>query len=704
MSGSKKMVGVGGQQCVIRCFLVALLILLGGNIQAGIEDGEPSGLVESYAPLILKANANTVVTFTVRNTSFTTYFRVASGTAPPGWAVINNTPEKKMISGNKTATFSFTINPGGFAAQNIQLPVTLYADNVSGIEQVMQTGFASFEVMAPPDAFSILQPIEDQVLEGPYSIVWGGPANADTYTLEVKRLNGNTPVNPPVIRVTNTTHTFYSGDTSALQKGAFYQIEVTAKNEVGETKNSGGPRHFSVAPPLPLGAFSITSPANNSVVGTNPFFSWGSSANATSYRLRVYGEFNGAPATGSPIRTVTQTQLSYTYADPPLARGLNYYVTVVALGEAGEKGSDSNFVKFSIPAIEPFTLISPPPEATKVARVVSFKWNAAVGASTYGINIYDETSSGRQLYVTGGVNQAGSTLEYFLPANKPLLANHRYSWEVTAFAGIASRKNDDGIRFFNTLQMTSFGLLSPGHDRKDVSQAPTFDWQATPGASYYNVELAPSDTQGNIIPGLSQISPSVNGTNWTSTFAPLTKGKKYFWRVFATDGVNSIVNDGGWRPFVVDPLTDFSLLSPADDAESVEISPQLKWELSTGAIGYAVRISIPNVIDFDPIVVEGNIDSIDLLDHDIQLNGDTTYTWSVDAVSEGSLRACISPRSFTTTFRTVDQFTSCDIIQHLLGQEHFSSLDRLVIGSFAPPLDVGFYHKYISVGNRAACE
>lgn len=686
----------------IAWLLTALVMMLVGVAPAGIEDGSPNGAIEGQTPLILKAASPTNVTFTVRNTGFATYFRLAAGNGPPGWSIVNNSPDKKLINNNKTATFSFTITPSSTEGLNFAVPLTLYGDNDLGNEEIVQTGNAFFEVMAPPYPFDILQPTEDQVLEGHYTITWGAPQNADTYTLEVRKLNGNTPVNPPVIRVTNLTQASYTGSTLTLQKGAYYQIEVTAKNEVGETKNNGGPRTFSVAPPPPLGSFSITAPLNNAVVGTNPFFSWSASANATSYRLSIFGEFNGQPATGSTVRSITTANLSYNYADPGLTRGRNYYVAVVALGEAGEKGSDSSFVKFTIPAIEAFTLISPTPEQTKVARTVSFKWNPAVGATSYTISIFDETSSGRVPYMEGGAAQGSGTIEFFLPAHKPLMANHRYSWEVTAISPSATLKNSDGLRYFNTLQMEAFDLLTPQLGRMDVSQTPTFEWESTPGAAYYNVQLAPSDNQGNVIPAQAQLGPSVNGTSWNSTFAPLVKGKKYFWRVFATDGANSILNDGGWRYFTVDPLSDFTLTAPADQATAVEISPQLQWQRVDGAIGYVVRLSIPGVLELEPIVIDGNINAIDLLDYDIRLNGDTTYQWAVDAVAEGSLRAS-NTRTFTTTFRAAEQFDACDIIGHLLGEQHFSTLDRLVIGSFSPPLDVSFYYDYIAVGGHTEC-
>ncbi len=685
---------------ILAC-LVVLALALVRIAPAGITD--PTGFIESHTPTTLKTATATEVSFVVRNTSSQRYFRIATSSLPFGWSVTNLTPGQKSIGYNKTATFKLLINPGLIVGPQ-SLSVQLYGDDDFGLEQLVENSSRSFSIMSPPGNFLIGSPAMYEVLEGPFIISWSPSEYVESYTLEIRRIVGGVPSGSTALKVTGLTGLSYSANTSAFIKGELYQIEMIAKNVVGETKNMDGPRFFSVKPPPALGAFAITSPTPSQITTRNPSFAWTASANATSYRLSIYGEFNGQPATGAAIRTINQAGLTYNWADPPLDRGKNYYCLVVASGEAGEKGSDSGYVKFSIPAIEAFSLISPTNEQTGVYRLTSFRWGRAEGATSYQISIFEEIDGRRNNYLQGVVSQpALPEVEYFLPANKPLLANRRYSWTVTAYAGNASRDSNDGRRFLHTMTMGQFFLLTPEPGQQDAPTVPTFTWSATTGAIGYIVQLTTPNGSGKPNEGAIQQSPAINGTSWPSTFAALTPGQKYFWRVYAGDGTNTILNYGSWQEFTVYPLQDFGLVSPADSATDIEISPVFQWQSVPLATGYRLHLSIPGSINLPVIDIPNNFTSVDLQDYDVRLNGSTVYSWTVEAYKGDLSQLSSESRQFTTTFRTLEQFTGCDIIDHLIGAQQLSALDRLVLSSDTP-IDASYYYRYMAVPDRVPCE
>lgn len=681
--------------------IIALLSCLASGAQAGFN---PSGTIQSFSPTLLQTNTTVTVNLVVRNTGTGSFFRVQVGTLPFGWSVTNLTPNYSFIGGGSTRTYQLSVNPGN-SQGNIQLPVQLWGDDDGddpfAIPVLAENKNLQFQVLAPPGPFFISSPDEGQIIEGEFIIGWSQSLNVATYTLEIRRLVGGAPQSSTVLRVTGLTTTSYLYNTNHLIKGEAYQIEIIAINPVGNTKNTDGPRIFSVKPPPPLGNFDLLTPTQGEVTTRNPFFQWTSAANADSYRVNVLPQVNNQPGT-TPVRQVNVgTNLSYQWADPPLDRGKNYYVSITAIGEAVEKLNNQGLVRFVIPPISDFTYISPTLEQQKVYTKTSFKWNSAEGADRYVINIYEETLQGTRFYQSASIPQAAGVIEFFLPAYLPLVANKRYSWEVLAFKGTDFLLSSDGRRSFNTTQMSPFAIVYPRPDQKDTEQVPTFHWYATPGALGYIVEVAPEGPDGQPLVASLVQGPIVTDPSWTSTLGPFTKGTTRFWRVAATDNVNLVYNMGEWQKFTIDPLFPFNLTTPGDLSSGIQISPILQWQPTPNATAYRVLLQIPGLIQLPPIIVPGSATAVDLLDHGIMLNGNTDYLWTVEAVADGVTRPANQTWTFTTRFRT--DFTGCDIIDHIIGRQYFSSIDRLVIGTDSP-LDASYYYRYLMIPDNVACE
>ncbi|MBN1561762.1 DUF1080 domain-containing protein, partial [candidate division KSB1 bacterium] len=128
----------------------------------------------------------------------------------------------------------------------------------------------------------------------------------------------------------------------------------------------------------------LSSPANGATnVSTSPLLSWNAVSGAASYQLQV--------STNSGFTSVVFDQSAITATSFPVS-GLNnnmtYYWRVNATNAGGTSTWSSawNFTTVSAPPLPP-TLSSPANGATNVHTSLSVIWNAASGATSYGLQV-----------------------------------------------------------------------------------------------------------------------------------------------------------------------------------------------------------------------------------------------------------------------------------------------------------------------------
>ncbi len=141
-----------------------------------------------------------------------------------------------------------------------------------------------------------------------------------------------------------------------------------------------------------------------------------------------------------------------------------------------------------------------------------------------------------------------------------------------------------GCIFSPDVDLGTMNGLVPTDGSSTTDTTPTFSWNAVPGATGYELQIADSQAGVETAP-----ATSVTGTSYTPTSA-LTKGKTHYWRVRAKDGAGQYGAWSGVQSLRVD-FDAVSGLSPADGATTTDTTPALRWNAVSGATGYEVQIA-----------------------------------------------------------------------------------------------------------------
>lgn len=678
--------------------LLPLLAMLMMPAPVRAQDEFLGGSFDSHSPTTIAANVATQVNVVVRNTgSLATYFRVELDTIPGGWSVTNQTTGDVWIGKNRTATFRLQVTPTYTGTNPVKLK--LFGQDVFGDERLIRTGTFNLTVIEPPSRFELVSPQPNQTVDGQFFVSWSRADWADNYDMRIRKWEGGFAVNPPVVEILNTQTSTHAFNTSNFVKGATYEVTVTAKNVVGTREFDDSPRRFNIVAASTVGPFAIVSPTLNQRTLPNPTFTWNAASGAITYELYIFPELNGVPNTAQPIRSFTGIGgTTLTLPAPGLAQKTPYYVSVIARGEAEQRPNAQGPVRFFVdyvPILGTFRTAQPTTDDTRVSLNPEFRWGISENATGYEFRLEELRGTARTQIALAYIPQSDGFVSHLLPDIVQLLPDREYAWNVFAYrqeGGTLTefRENSAGIQFFRTSAMNSFTLLSPEPGSKNATTQPRFEWQTTPSATAYVVEVAPAGTDGK--PNLSRLlsSPAVVNNNWQSTFTPLTRGGDYFWRVLASDGRQTRENNGGWQKFRVSPLTSFALLTPTNGATNRETQPIFSWQPVPAATGF--RLYIQRVGgSFLPVVnIPAGRTAVDLLDARITLNGETSYLWNIEAISEGG--TLLGNEAFFFSTRRRDSVGQCDLLQHLTGVQALTAYERSLIGQIGnTPLDCSLY-------------
>ena len=188
-------------------------------------------------------------------------------------------------------------------------------------------------------------------------------------------------------------------------------------------------------------------------------------------------------------------------------------------------------------------------------------------------------------------------------------------------------------------------LSSPSNGATGVSMTPTLQWNASSGASSYQVQVATSSGFTTIVFDQSGI------TNTQVTVSPaLSPSTQYYWRANATNAYGTSSWSSTWS-FTTAPCTPPAaptLSSPADLATGISTTPTLQWNAVSGAVSYTVQVatssSFTSLVFAQPGVTSTQV----VVTPGLALN--TMYFWRVNATNScAATSPWSSYRRFTTT-------------------------------------------------------
>ncbi|MBX9678136.1 MAG: hypothetical protein K2X38_05175 [Gemmataceae bacterium] len=339
------------------------------------------------------------------------------------------------------------------------------------------------------------------------TFAWSAVAGADKYDLYVANAQG------VVIRQQALTGTTYT-PTTALPRGAYtaWIRSLSSRNEsagwsIGQT--------FAVetAPVVPT--FSGPGTTTDKTAAAT----WSASAGATRYDLWLDNL-----TTGQTIRQQSLATNSYAPGTLPLG---TYQGWVRAFNAAGESRGWSAAYTFTI--IAPLAPTVTAPTGGTTNNRPTFAWTASTGAATYELYVGNNTSGA---VAVRAANLAGTNFA----ASASLPAGSYTAWVRAANASGELGAWSVGRTF--TLQPPAIPVIT-GPFATQSTQLPTFQWNASSGATRYDLWVA------NLTTGADQVirQPNLSTSSYTPT-TPLALGRYRFWVL----AFNNLGETLGWSP------------------------------------------------------------------------------------------------------------------------------------------------------------
>jgi hypothetical protein len=197
-------------------------------------------------------------------------------------------------------------------------------------------------------------------------------------------------------------------------------------------------------------------------------------------------------------------------------------------------------------AVSPPTLNSPgsssSPGPVLTTLTPTFSWNAASGATGYGLYIRDVTT-GNLIYpnASGTTTTPLTGTSFTLPSGY-LVNGNSYRWDMTSFTGSTEGSVSSLLYFQAPAAIAGPPTLnSPGSSSSPgpvlTTLTPTFSWNAASGATGYGLYIRDVTTGNLIYPNASGTTTTpLTGTSFTLPSGYLVNGDSYRWDMTSFTG------------------------------------------------------------------------------------------------------------------------------------------------------------------------
>ncbi len=445
--------------------------------------------------------------------------------------------------------------------------------------------------------------------------------NSRTFIL----LQGNDTI-PGIVSYSDTTAFFMVEGGLASDRTYTGKITTGVRDHVGTPLEADYVWTFTtIAPETP----TLVSPAQGATgLAFNPTLVWNSVPGADTYRLQV-SQSPGFVSTVFDDSTLTNTshQLS------GLTAGTSYYWRVNSKN-SGTSGAYSDVWRFTVintPASP--SLVAPLAGSANQPTTLNMSWLASASAETYRLQISTNSNfSGILFYDSAAVGTSRTIIG--------LSSGTTYYWRVNA--SNAAGSSSYSTRTFTTVIASppSPTLETPADAAINVTSISELDWNASDRAATYRLQVDTSSVFASTVFDDSTLTT-------TSREVPgLNVGTTYYWRVNAKN-IGGTSSYSPTRRFTVLSLAVLKapvLVSPADSAGNISVTPTLDWNAVVGAATY--RLQVDTTAAFADRVFEDST----LTATNQSLTGlvvGKTYFWRVNAKYIGGTSAYSVVRQFT---------------------------------------------------------
>jgi GH18 family chitinase len=293
--------------------------------------------------------------------------------------------------------------------------------------------------------------------------------------------------------------------------------------------------------------------------------------------------------------------------------------------------------------------VSAPPDTTRpvISNVSSTNITSSTATITWTTN---ETANSQVEYGTTTAYGSSTTLDAsYVTSHSQSLSNlsasTTYHYRVKSTDPSGNLATSANFTFTTTAPPAPPSTptpSSPSNGAVGVSTNPTLSWNASAGATSYQLQVSTSSSFTTTVvnqSGITATSYAVSGLSYSTT---------YYWRVNATNAGGTSSYSITWNFTTAAPPPSPSaptLSSPSNGATGVSLSPTLSWNASSGATSYQLQVSTSS--GFTTTVV--NQSGITTTSYTASgLSGSTTYYWRVNATNGGGTSAYSTAWSFTT--------------------------------------------------------
>jgi hypothetical protein len=367
------------------------------------------------------------------------------------------------------------------------------------------------------------------------------------------------------------------------------------------------------------------SPANgNTEISLTPTLNWSGDGDSYGVQVATDAEFLNqvVDMTGVADEFLNISGLSY---------GVTYYwrVRAMAGGNMSDWSAVWSFTTLSAPVNIP-TLLSPADAATEVSLTPTLTWSG--DTETYDVQVATDVG-----FTTPVVDQTGISAEFLKVSS--LSHGLTYYWRARGVNG-TSVGQWSSVWSFTTIDAELIAplLISPGNQAVDIATSTTLSWQASNGAETYAVQVSGLADFSSLVLDQSQL------TQTSATITSLSEGTTYYWRVRAINSSGESNWSLVWSFTTVPAAVSIpTLLSPADAATEVSLTPTLTWSGDTET--YNVQVATD--VGFTSRVVDQTGITAEFLEVSGLSNG-LTYYWRARGVNGTSAGEWSSVWRFTT--------------------------------------------------------
>lgn len=358
-------------------------------------------------------------------------------------------------------------------------------------------------------------------------------------------------------------------------------------------------------------------------------------------------------------------------------------------------------------------LVSPADGATDESTFTLLTWNVAIGASSYDVEVATDASftnvvaSANVLTNSWTVSPSLSFLTTYF-----WRVRHVRSCGVDAWSSAFSFTTGDanpgtcgkpiqlicGSTFSgnNGNGEDNFQQHDPGGANNWTGPELIFEFQAAAGNVEAQIEGLSADLDLYLFtdcgdPVNSELDESENGGSSSETVSATVGGGTYFLMV---DGYLGAISDFDLTltctpPVDCDPLTAPTLLTPADGATNLAVTPTLTWTAVPTAISYDVQVATD--LEFTNVTASANVATTSWTVTP-NLMGSTTYFWRVRNVQSCGNDPWTAAFSFTTEVLPIECATivSTDVPVVIPNQTTINSTIMVTASGTITDIDVLF--------------